>query len=351
MIKFSPEAINIHSIRAYYDDNTSTNITEMPNLLKYESKHFKCKVKLYINQCIADSCWSIGLIQACDRMYLENRYGTSGSSFWEFHPLKSGRHKMVNDSDGRQYPFYSLTNSRTEIPRGVVHEGIINLSYEDHFYPTVAWELPYTIGSTNAKLTDVIRKQDFWVWLVAIKRTNNCSLSDIFNIKYDKLYILKTIRWQYSLHMTFDPYETIGKRLKTIVDLQQEEPVVLDTNYLLPLSALSPPHCNAGQSLIWYPKNPNEKPKLLVPPKQIIVPWDTWMKDMVPEKNFIVKKPDQCKLVDEWENDIKVGFCLNSNDKKGATNFKKSQMQVEKRNQLHHQTTKCTRFINRSKGL
>ncbi|CAH8646938.1 unnamed protein product [Heterobilharzia americana] len=316
MLKLSPEQINIQSIRAYYDNKTITNITEMTNLLKYESQHFHCKVKLEINDCIADRYWSIGLIQACDRMYLENRYGNYGSSYWEFHPLKSGRHKMVNDSDGRQYPFYSLTSSKFEICRGVITHSLISLTYEDHFYPTVAWELPYSGG---VKLTDVIRKQDFWVWLVAIKHASSRSY-DIFNTKHDEVYILKSIRWRYCLHMTFDPYQPIGKRLLRVYDIQEEQPIILEYNHSIPLSALTSPHCNAAQSLIWYPNNPSHRPKLLVPPKQIIVPWETWIKDMTPGKSLSVKKPEQCKLVGEWSYDTEIGIDTDSTVKIGYNN-------------------------------
>ncbi|KAM7543310.1 hypothetical protein Aperf_G00000004013 [Anoplocephala perfoliata] len=310
MPKFTPDLINILSIRAYYDNKTTTSTTEMANLLKYESQHFRCKVQIELPECVADRYWSIGLVQACDRMYLENRYGQSGSSFWEFHPLKSGRHKMVNDSDGRQYPFYSLTSSKFEVRRGIVPDSLISLNYEDHFYPTVAWELPYYGG---AKLTDVVRKQDFWVWLVAIKRASSRGAAmDIFNAKNDEIYILKTMRWRYNLHMAFDPSQAVGRRLQRIYDVQKEQPVIMENNKSLPLSALSPPHCNAAQSLIWYPNNPSDKPKLLVPPKQIIVPWDTWTNDMAPERNIILKKPDQCKLVGEWPRDVEIGIDVNT---------------------------------------
>ncbi|KAA3670526.1 uncharacterized protein DEA37_0007361 [Paragonimus westermani] len=213
---------------------------------------------------------------------------------------------MVNDSDGRQYPFYSLTSSKFEIRRGVISDSLVALNYEDHFYPTVAWELPYYGG---AKLTDVIRKQDFWVWLVAIKRASIRSATcDLFNAKHDEVYILKTIRWRYGLHMTFDPHQPIGKRLQRIYDVQKEQPIILESNRPLPLSALSPPHCNAAQSLIWYPNNPTEKPRLLVPPKQIIVPWENWTNDMAPGRALGVKKPDQCKLVGEWAHDTEIGI-------------------------------------------
>lgn len=309
MTKFGLGNIQVNSVRVYYDEKTSTKTNETSNLLQYESQHFRCKVKITITPGETDRNWSIGLVQACDRMYLENRYGDVGSSYWEFHPLKSGRHTMVNDSDGRQYPFYSLTSSKFELKKGLVHESVVSLHYEDHFYPTVAWELPYCGGT---KLTDVIRKQDFWVWLVVIRRgkKKNEELS-LFDPRYDHVHVLRTMRWRYNLHMIFDPNKSIGQRLKKLYDVQEETPYVLDICKPLPLSALSPPHCNAAQSLIWYPRDLSEKLKILVPPKQIIVPWESWLTDMGQNRRLKVQKPKDCKLVGEWPMDQQMGSVIN----------------------------------------
>ncbi|KAK4475510.1 hypothetical protein MN116_002558 [Schistosoma mekongi] len=305
MSKFSIEHINVLSINAYYDKKTTTQINETSSLLKYTSQHFHCHVKLTLNECIANEYWSIGLIQACDYMYLENRYGNYGSTLWEFHPLRSGRHKMVNDSDGNQYPFYSLINSKYVIERGNVTNNLIKLTYEDHFYPTIAWELPYYNG---IKLTNVIRKQNFWVWLVAIKHIKQQK----FNAQYDEVYILNTISWYYQLDMIIDSYQPIGKRLQSIYDKQYNEPIILDDNRTLPLSALNPPHCNAAQSLIWYPTNRNDQSKLLIPPKQIIVPWNIWLNEMKLNQNITLNKPNYCQLVKNWLNDKEIGITTNS---------------------------------------
>ncbi|KAL3321100.1 Protein fam78a [Cichlidogyrus casuarinus] len=296
-------------MQAYYDARSSTKVTEMSNFMKYESQHFRCKVQLGLQEGIADKCWSVGLIQACDKMLLENRYGPYGSSYWEFHPLKSGRHSMVNDSDGRQYPFYSLTTSKLEVHRSVVGNTLSNLYYEDHFYPTVAWELPY---NSRAKLTDVIRKQDFWVWLVAIKRASaNPSDQEPINPKTDDIHILKSVRWRYNLHMQFDPQQPIGKRLTGVYDTQEEQPYILDGCKPISLSALSPPHCNAAQSLIWYPTDQNERPRLLVAPKQTIVPWDIWTMEMAPGKKMPSKNPEHFRIVGEWKYDREIGILTN----------------------------------------
>lgn len=303
--KFNTDRIRVDQIKCYYDPKTSTRVTEKPYLVQYESQHFRCKAIIELEESIADCHWTIGLIQACDRMYLENRYGQYGSSFWEFHPLKTRQHKMVNDSDGRQYPFYSLTSSKCEVTRGVVRDCVIKLQYADHFYPTVAWDLPYYSG---VRLTDVVRRQSFWVWLVAIRRAALHAENDIFNMGTDEIHILSTMHWRYSLHMEFDPHEKIGQRLKRISDTQMELPRVNNTDKAIPLSAVHPPHCNAAQSLVWYPKVPGDQPDLLVPPKQTIVPWDRWVQDMMPDVSpGRVPRPKDLHMCPIWQADTSVG--------------------------------------------
>ncbi|XP_018646433.1 hypothetical protein Smp_078910 [Schistosoma mansoni] len=341
MSNLSLDHIHVLSIHAYYDTKTTTEIIEMTNLLKYKSQNFHCQVELSINECIAKEYWSIGLVQACDQLYLENCYGNYGSTLWEFHPLKSGRHKMVNDSDGIQYPFYNLINSKYDLDQGIVKDQIITLTYDDHFYPTVAWELPYYGG---IQLTDIIRKQTFWVWLIAIKHGKHSKFNSLnhqlFNVEQDEVYILNTIRWYYTLHITFDPYQPIGKRLKHIDDIQQEQPIILeDDNKKLPLSALSPPHCNAAQSLIWYPNNIRDEPKLIIPPKQIIVPWSIWINDMTLNRSTTMKRPKQCKLVSEWFNDKEIGI-------RNDTSYNKRQEKLS----TGHGTSRSARTLKRSRG-
>ncbi|PAA47633.1 hypothetical protein BOX15_Mlig007864g1 [Macrostomum lignano] len=308
--KFNTDNIRVDQIKCYYDPKTSTKVTEKPYLVQYESQHFKCKALVELEESIADSHWTIGLIQACDRMYLENRYGQYGSSFWEFHPLKTRQHRMVNDSDGRQYPFYSLTSSKCEVTKGVVRDSVIKLQYADHFYPTVAWDLPYCNG---VKLTDVIRRQSFWIWLVAIKRAALHADTDVFHLGDDQIHILSSMHWRYSLHMEFDPHERIGRRLRTLTDTQMEAPRILPEEEVkpMPLSAVHPPHCNAAQSLIWYPKQPGQQPDILVPPKQTIVPWERWLRDMMPGvAPNRVHRPKDLHLCPSWRNDRDIGrYC------------------------------------------
>ncbi|PAA49152.1 hypothetical protein BOX15_Mlig016010g4 [Macrostomum lignano] len=308
MSKFNVDKITVSQTQCFFDNKTGTKVYEKPSLMQYESQHFKCKAIIELEECVADRNWTIGLIQACDSMYLENRYGRHGSSFWEFHPIKSGRHRMVNDSDGRQYPFYSVTSSKCEVTRGAVHNCVVKLQYADHFYPTVVWELPYCGG---AKLTEVIRRQDFWIWLVAVRRAGHYNRgNDVFHVGKDELYILRSMRWHYCLHMRFDPDERVGNRLRSVADRQVEEPsILLHSDEPVPLSAVHPPHCNAAQSLIWYPRvrTGHHKPELLVPPRQAIVPWDRWSAEMLPGLSPRPQRPRELRVCPLWSKDSDIG--------------------------------------------
>ncbi|CAI2736831.1 unnamed protein product [Schistosoma spindalis] len=342
MSNFSIDHIHVQSIHAYYDPNSKTDILENNHLFHYKSQHFHCIVQLLLNNdhSIIKHHWTIGLVQACYQYIIENRYDFYGSTLWEFHPIYSKRYIMINDSDGNQYPFYNLYNSQYHIYPNYRINQFIELYYEDYFYPTIAWELPSCYHSNNKStthsssssssshgnhnhhrilLTEIIREQQFWVWLIAIKHNqyNQFNPYNLINIEKDEIYILNTIHWKYQLHIQLDPYQSIGKRVKQIHDKQYEQPMILDTNKKLPLSAIHPPHCNAAQSLIWYPNHSKNQSKLIIPPKQIIVPWKIWLNDMKLSHNNnkdYIKKPKQCQYIGgQLLKDQKIGIKQHQN--------------------------------------
>lgn len=273
MSKLTVDKIHIKNLRAYYDDNTGTEVEETDAMLYYKTQTFYCKITIEIPTCTADKDWSIGLVQACDFMYLANDYDGLGNSLWEFHPLKSGLRKVINDSDGRQYPFYSVNQSLYNIKRGVVRRTTVNLQIKDYFHPSVVWELPYSRG---VHLSEINRKQKFFIWLVAIKYGKKAC-------DKDEIHIMKKIRWEYNLHMEVDPHMPLGQKVRKIYDVQDGSIMMCDSSrsQKLPAAATYAPHCNAAQSLIWYPRDPLRHSRILVPPKQIIVPWETWVSDML----------------------------------------------------------------------
>ncbi|CAL8079635.1 unnamed protein product [Calicophoron daubneyi] len=284
MNKLTVDKFRIKGIRAFYDDTTGTEVEETESMLYYKTQTFYCKVEIEIPTCTSDRDWTIGLVQACDFMYLANDYDGVGKSLWEFHPLKSGLRKLINDSDGRQYPFYSVNQSLYNIKKGPIRKMTLNLQVKDYFHPSVVWELPYSGG---VRLTEINRQQKFLIWLVAIKYGKKVSCKD-------EITVLKKIRWEYDLHMKVDPFMPLGSRVRKIFDVQDSSIIMMDPDksYKLPIAATFPPHCNAAQSLIWYPKDPHKHARILVPPKQIIVPWEEWVHDML-GPNARVRKPNE----------------------------------------------------------
>ncbi|VEL18546.1 unnamed protein product [Protopolystoma xenopodis] len=284
MSKLTTDRIRIKNIRAYYDDSTGTEVKETESMLYYKTQTFYCKVEIEIPTCSADRDWTIGLVQACDYMYLANDYDGIGNSLWEFHPLKSGLRTLINDSDGRQYPFYSVNQSLYNIKKGSVRKLNLNLQIKDYFHPSVVWELPYSGG---VRLTKINRQQKFLIWLVAIKYGKKPS-------GRDEITVLKQIRWEYDLHMVVDPFMQLGKRVRKIYDTQDGGILLMDPDKCtkLPRAATFPPHCNAAQSLIWYPRDAHKHARILVPPKQIIVSWEEWVRDML-GPSARVKKPNE----------------------------------------------------------
>lgn len=290
MSRLTADKIKIRSVKAYYDDSSKTEVEETESMLFYKTQTFYCRVELEIPTSIADRDWSIGLVQACDYMHLENEYDGMGSSLWEFHPLKSGIRNLINDSDGRQYPFYSVNQSLFRVKRGVVRRVRVTLQIKDYFHPSVVWELPYAGG---VQLTEIARLQKFLIWLVAIKHGKKGTLS-----ASEEIHVLKEIRWQYKINMTVDPYMVLGDRVKYVDDCQDDRPEITDpeANFQLPVAATCPPHCNAAQSLIWYPRDSRRHARILVPPKQIIVSWENWVMDMI-GANAHIRKPSEVSEV------------------------------------------------------
>nr|CDS31609.1 Tetratricopeptide helical [Hymenolepis microstoma] len=274
MSPLTVDMIHIRNFQAYYDDTTKTDTKETDEMLYYKTQNFYCKVGIELPTCIADRDWSVGLVQACDYMHLENNYGGLGKSLWEFHPLKSGLRQFINDSDGRQYPFYSISQSLYSIKKGNVKRALVNLQIKDYFHPSVVWTLPYSRG---VHLTEIGRNQRFYIWLVAIKHGRKACGQE------DEVHILQKLRWEYDLHMEIDPYMPVGQKVRRIYDTQGDSIAMCDFNpsQKLPIEATHAPHCNAAQSLIWYPRDQTRHSRILVPPKQIIVPWEKWVSDML----------------------------------------------------------------------
>ncbi|PAA59003.1 hypothetical protein BOX15_Mlig029804g1 [Macrostomum lignano] len=289
--RFRPdEHITINYSRVYYSQPVRsqplTKVIEKSHLMQWQGQKFKCRIGITLENSTPDSDWTIGLAQACDYLELSNQFEAAGRYQWEFHPTKSGLHKMVNDSNGLQWPFYSHETCLLEIVAGrPLFYSSFELHFSDFFYPTMQWGMRR--NKQTSWLTDVERVQHFKVWLVAIKRGKNhpkdgfpvCSYSQ-FRPELDELYVLQAMEWKYHIGLKFDCHMPLGRRCKSINDAQSEQPRVLQTVDPIPTSALVPPNCNSCQSLIFYPQDKNDVLLLKAKPADIVVPWDRWREDM-----------------------------------------------------------------------
>ncbi|PAA54438.1 hypothetical protein BOX15_Mlig024035g1 [Macrostomum lignano] len=287
--RFQPDQhINVHYVKPYYcgpQDGELTRISEKRHLMQWRGEHFKCRVGISFDNAIAGHDWTIGLAQACDDITLVNKFDRGGHYSWEFQPLKSGLHTMVNDSNGSQWPFYSHRQSMIDIKAGqVTKRQFTELKFSDYFYPTMHWGVES--GGQIFPLTEVSRRQSFKVWLLAIERGDK-NPKDGYYTRYsqfrpqlDKVYVLSSMQWRYNIDLKFDCSQPLGSRCIHIDDKQEERPSVLETIDDIPTSALVPPNCNACQSLIFYPADKSNPLILKKEPEDIIVPWRKWRETM-----------------------------------------------------------------------
>uniref|UniRef100_A0A1I8FMY6 Uncharacterized protein n=1 Tax=Macrostomum lignano TaxID=282301 RepID=A0A1I8FMY6_9PLAT len=198
-------------------------------------------------------------------MYLENDYEQRGSSYWEFHPLKSGRRQLMNDSDGRMYPFYFRDAERAHHPSGHHLEDHKELQIKDYFHPSVVCP---TLGGPTDEHSPAAAVPHLAG--VAVRHRRRGVLTEAQS-PADEVHVLKKIRWDYNLRMKVDSHLPVW-RAGGVSEPDEAH---------LPEESTKAPHCNAAQSLIWYPRDPTATSASLVPPKQIIVPWSQWVREML----------------------------------------------------------------------
>ncbi|XP_013420362.1 protein FAM78B [Lingula anatina] len=217
-------------------DDALTEVDET-SCLKYRTPHFRARAEVLIPHLANTQVWQIGWIQACDKMEFINTYGEDGHTSWEFPELISGKQKMISDSDGTHYPWYG---SRTEVKtvHGPCHMKRVTVSVSDNFYPKITWKIPL-LPEKSAYLTRVSRDQSFYTWLVAK------------NLIANRIYVLKTIRWEMSLDIKVDVTKPIGKRATLVGPMTQKQPEILENDVAIPAIALLEPNANSAQRLVW----------------------------------------------------------------------------------------------------
>ena len=88
-------------------DKKPTVIEETsPIVLRYKTPYFRANATIILPPIDKKQTWTLGWIQACEKMKFTNSYGQLGHSGWEIPQLENRLVPAVSDSDGISYPWY-----------------------------------------------------------------------------------------------------------------------------------------------------------------------------------------------------------------------------------------------------
>ncbi|CAF0828692.1 unnamed protein product [Didymodactylos carnosus] len=160
-------------------------------------------------------------------VYTDGILGDYGYTSWEFPEMVTREKPMINDSDGRNYPWYGSSHQVVTINGPINHVSKYTVTMRDFFHP----------------------------WLAAM------------NLETKDIYILRTVEWKKIIEIAVDPKRQRGRRSMLVSDPSPEQPMIYDENLPIPTCALYPPTANSAQVLVWRPISGH--PTLVVPPKSI----------------------------------------------------------------------------------
>ena len=187
-------------------DKKPTVIEETsPIVLRYKTPYFRANATIVLPPIDKKQTWTLGWIQACERMKFINSYGNLGQSGWEIPQLESKAVPAVSDSDGISYPWYGNASEIATVCGPTKHYKKVSVKMNDNFYPSVTWDIPIS-EKDQSHLTKIERDQHFVTWLAALNENTG------------ELIVLKTIRWKFNLVIGVDPMKPLGKRAKLLVN-------------------------------------------------------------------------------------------------------------------------------------
>jgi len=235
--------ICVEKIRARVDQRPITIDEKTPAVVVFKSPPFKAAARVSIPALFDNETWTVGWIQACSKMKFRITYGTEGFSSWEFPQLKT--QSMISDSDGRNFPWYG-GNREIATLVGPCKRTTVEVRMTDSFAPRVTWLPPFYPQplqervDIEARLTRILRDQSFYTWLAARNESTR------------EMVVLATIKWRAFIDVAFDPKAPLGQRATVIGDgYPKFQPEILRVNEPIPHVALSPPHANEAQILVW----------------------------------------------------------------------------------------------------
>ncbi|XP_028851663.1 protein FAM78A isoform X2 [Denticeps clupeoides] len=221
------ERIAVVEVNTSIDPNPTAIDESSDVVLRYRTPYFRAAAQVLVPPVACEETWTVGWIQACNKMDFYNTYGSEGISSWELPELKTGQIQAISDSDGVTYP-------------------------------CVTWTVPVGTADTPPRLSGIQRDQHFTTWLVALNETTA------------EMVLLQTIRWRMQLSIEVDPKRPLGQRGRLLEPQIQDRPQILETNEPIPPNALVRPNANDAQVLMWRPGT--GKPIMVIRPKYSSIP-------------------------------------------------------------------------------
>ncbi|XP_028851662.1 protein FAM78A isoform X1 [Denticeps clupeoides] len=252
------ERIAVVEVNTSIDPNPTAIDESSDVVLRYRTPYFRAAAQVLVPPVACEETWTVGWIQACNKMDFYNTYGSEGISSWELPELKTGQIQAISDSDGVTYPWYGSTTEIYTIVGPTKRATKLTVSMNDNFCPSVTWTVPVGTADTPPRLSGIQRDQHFTTWLVALNETTA------------EMVLLQTIRWRMQLSIEVDPKRPLGQRGRLLEPQIQDRPQILETNEPIPPNALVRPNANDAQVLMWRPGT--GKPIMVIRPKYSSIP-------------------------------------------------------------------------------
>ena len=147
-----PPRIKILELHAEIESKPTLIDETSSSVLKYKTPQFKSYVTFQMPPLDENQSWKIGWIQACTHMeffsklfrlstnyftvvfYLDT-YGDHGYTSWEFPEMVTREKPLINDSDGRNYPWYGSSHQVVSIHGPIPHTSKYTVTMRDFFHP------------------------------------------------------------------------------------------------------------------------------------------------------------------------------------------------------------------------
>ncbi|CAF1572700.1 unnamed protein product [Adineta ricciae] len=130
-----PLRIKILDLRAEIESKPTVIDESSSSVLKYKTPQFKSHVTFQMPTIDENQNWKIGWIQACTHMEFFNTYGDYGYTSWEFPEMVTREKPLINDSDGRNYPWYGSSHQVVTINGPISHSSKYTVTMRDFFHP------------------------------------------------------------------------------------------------------------------------------------------------------------------------------------------------------------------------